>query len=58
LPRDNIDALAQALARLAQDAGLRERLGGAGRLTIEERYSFTARMEKIRGIYAAALGGN
>lgn len=49
------DQLASALARLVQDAGLRERLAAAGRQTVEQKHSFAARMEKIRGIYDRLL---
>lgn len=47
----NVGALAEALARLLTDAGLRERLRRAGRHTIETTYDFAARMQKIRALY-------
>jgi glycosyltransferase involved in cell wall biosynthesis len=43
--------LAAAVKRLAIDPGLRSRLARAGRATIEQGYSFAARMEKIRQVY-------
>jgi glycosyltransferase involved in cell wall biosynthesis len=43
--------LADALDRLRSDAALRDRLAAAGRSTVEERYSFAARMEKLARIY-------
>jgi glycosyltransferase involved in cell wall biosynthesis len=47
----SIDQLAAAIGRFASDAGLRARLGRAGRATIERDYSFATRMAKIRTIY-------
>jgi glycosyltransferase involved in cell wall biosynthesis len=44
-------ALARALAGLAADAALRDRLRRAGRATVEQHYSFEVRMRKIRAIY-------
>jgi glycosyltransferase involved in cell wall biosynthesis len=49
------EALAPALARLLRDDGLRTRYGREGRRTIETRYSFRVRMEKIRTIYDELL---
>jgi glycosyltransferase involved in cell wall biosynthesis len=50
------DDLTRALARLLGDPGLRARLGVQGRATVEARYSFEARMRKIRAIYDDLLG--
>ena len=47
----DVGGLAAGIRRLAGDPGLRSRLGQAGRRTIEEGYSFAARMEKIRRVY-------
>jgi glycosyltransferase involved in cell wall biosynthesis len=47
----NLDALTAALARLLTDAHLCTRLEHAAQRTIEARYSFAARMGKIRSIY-------
>jgi glycosyltransferase involved in cell wall biosynthesis len=52
----SVDALAQALGRLLADPGLRERLRQAGRETVERRYSFSARMDRIRAVYDELLG--
>jgi len=49
------DQLGSTLARLLVDAGLRGRLGEAGRWTVESRYSFERRMERIREIYDELL---
>jgi glycosyltransferase involved in cell wall biosynthesis len=43
------------LRRMLADAGLRARLAAAARWTIEERYSFRARMEKMRAVYDDVL---
>lgn len=45
------DALAAAIARLMRDAPLRERMGGAARETIATRFSLTAAVERLLGIY-------
>lgn len=49
------EGLAGALGRLLKDADLRERLGREGRSTIEARYGFAARMEKVAAIYDELL---
>lgn len=54
----DLAGLTQALARLLVDAPLRRRLSQAGRTTIETRYSFAARMDKIRAVYDDLLGRN
>lgn len=54
----DVEALAEALRRLLGDAALRRRLGRAGRETVEARYSFGSRMQKIRAIYDDLLGRN
>jgi len=51
----NGEELTQAITRLAGDAGLRQRLGQAGRRTIEERYDFARRMQKIANLYDRLL---
>jgi glycosyltransferase involved in cell wall biosynthesis len=52
---DNAAELTAALARLAGDAGLRSRLGQSARHTVEQRYSFARRMQKIGAIYDKLL---
>jgi glycosyltransferase involved in cell wall biosynthesis len=53
----SVDELAGALGRVLLDPDLRGRLGRAGRETIETRYSFAARMDRVRDIYDELLGG-
>jgi glycosyltransferase involved in cell wall biosynthesis len=53
---DSIGDLTTALARLARDGELRRRLGREGRRTVEDRYPFSVRMEKIARIYDRLLG--
>jgi glycosyltransferase involved in cell wall biosynthesis len=50
------DQLALALDRLLADQGLRDRLRQAGRATVETRFSFAARMDRIGAIYDRLLG--
>jgi glycosyltransferase involved in cell wall biosynthesis len=53
----SVDELVPALARLLESAEVRDRLRHEGRRTIEERYSFETRMQKIRALYDQLLGG-
>jgi glycosyltransferase involved in cell wall biosynthesis len=57
VPAGDVEALTGALTRLHGDAVLRERLGDAGRRTIEERFSFRERMTKIARLYDGLLKG-
>ncbi|NQT36021.1 MAG: glycosyltransferase [Planctomycetes bacterium] len=54
---DSDGPLIEALARLIGDAGLRARLAAAARRTVETRYSFARRMEKMRDVYDELLQG-
>jgi glycosyltransferase involved in cell wall biosynthesis len=56
VPPGDADALAAAINRLFEDPGLRTRLAHAGRATVEERFSFARRMEKVVAVYDAVLG--
>jgi glycosyltransferase involved in cell wall biosynthesis len=51
----NTEACGRALSRLYEDSQLRSRLGREARHTIELRYSFRARMQKILDIYEDVL---
>jgi glycosyltransferase involved in cell wall biosynthesis len=50
-------ALAQAIRRASHNAELRSKLAAAGRRTVEERYSFAVRMQKIAAVYDEVLAG-
>jgi glycosyltransferase involved in cell wall biosynthesis len=52
----SVDALAAGLERLVSDAAARDRLASAARRFVVERYSFAARMTKVRAIYDRLLG--
>jgi glycosyltransferase involved in cell wall biosynthesis len=52
---DSIDELTRGIVRLIGDAGLRTRLGQAGRRTIEQRYDFARRMQRIADLYDRLL---
>jgi glycosyltransferase involved in cell wall biosynthesis len=54
----SVDELTDGLTRLLRDPGLRDRLRLAGRRVVEARYSFEARMGKIRSIYDGLLAGS
>ncbi len=47
----SVDALTTALTTLIGEPGLRQRYAKAGRNTVETRYSFAVRMQKLRQIY-------
>ena len=53
---DDVTGLARALSTLLSDRPLRERLARAGRETVEKKYSFAVRMQKILAIYDDLLG--
>ncbi|TXT35451.1 MAG: Glycosyltransferase-like protein [Planctomycetota bacterium] len=48
---DDVDGLSVALSRLLHNEALKSSLSVAGRRTLEERYSFDARMRKIVAVY-------
>jgi glycosyltransferase involved in cell wall biosynthesis len=52
----SVEELAGALGRLLRDPELRRRLVWAGRRTVEEKYSFAVRMDKLRIMYDRLLG--
>jgi glycosyltransferase involved in cell wall biosynthesis len=52
---DREGELSAALERLIGEEALRHRLARAGRETIEARYSFAARMDKVRSLYEELL---
>lgn len=47
----SVEELTRAVARLLKNADLRDRLGRAGRATVETRYSFASRMDRIKALY-------
>jgi glycosyltransferase involved in cell wall biosynthesis len=55
-PRDPA-RLADALARLVADSGLRARMGAAGRTLAEQRFSVKEVVRRTLAVYAAALQG-
>jgi glycosyltransferase involved in cell wall biosynthesis len=54
---DDAQQLTSALAEVLANAELRKTLAAAGRKVIEEQFSFSRRMEKIRAVYDDVLHG-
>ncbi|MDQ3889807.1 MAG: glycosyltransferase, partial [Actinomycetota bacterium] len=48
-------ALAERLAELARDAGLRHRMGAAGRRRAEEQFDLSRQLDGLESLYRAAL---
>ncbi|MEZ6139633.1 MAG: glycosyltransferase [Zavarzinella sp.] len=57
IPPGEISALAESIRRLVHDDSLRVQLAQAGRKTVESRYSFARRMQKLAQIYDAMFQG-
>ena len=55
VPRDDVAALAAALARLALDAPLRERLGTAGRAHVSATYDWPRCVDAMEAAYARTI---
>ena len=51
VPRDSPSALAEAIARLIGDAGLRRRLGAAGRQRVQQCYEWTECVNRMVTLY-------
>lgn len=51
----DLDGLTTALAELLKADGLRERFRAAGRHTVETRYSFATRMQRLKRLYDELL---
>jgi glycosyltransferase involved in cell wall biosynthesis len=56
VPSGDLPSLTRAIGRAIDDLNLRERLATAARRTIDERYSFDARMKKVAAVYDDLLG--
>lgn len=57
VPASDPAALAEALERLARDAGLRARMGAAARLRVLQGYTDAHVSETLRNVYRSLLGG-
>lgn len=55
VPRDDVPALQAALKRLVLDAGLRERLGAAGRAHVERHYDWDHCVDLMEHCYADTI---
>jgi glycosyltransferase involved in cell wall biosynthesis len=56
VPVDDAEALADAMARLAEDASLRARFGAAARRLVEEKFSADAIGQEIVALYDKMIG--
>jgi glycosyltransferase involved in cell wall biosynthesis len=52
---DDVEALSNAMVRLASDRGLRDRLGAAARAEVAERFSPDRQLSATRAVYLRAL---
>jgi glycosyltransferase involved in cell wall biosynthesis len=57
VPRENVSALADALRRLIEDAGLRQQLGQTGREHVASHYSWPDSLLLMEEVYVRALAG-
>jgi glycosyltransferase involved in cell wall biosynthesis len=55
IPPRNSEALVAAILQLRDDAGLRERLGGAGLMVARERFSAKVMLDEMERVFTAAL---
>lgn len=55
VPVDDSESLAAALSRVLSEKNLADTLAARGRRTIEERFSFQARMDKVCAVYEELL---
>ncbi|RYZ62732.1 MAG: glycosyltransferase, partial [Proteobacteria bacterium] len=53
-PAQFVAKLASAMVRLASDPALRERMGRAGRLKIEQQYTWSSKIDRMLEYYRAA----
>jgi glycosyltransferase involved in cell wall biosynthesis len=51
VPGEDVDALSSALSRVIADPGLRERMGSAGRLLVEQHYTWDKIAEQALNLY-------
>jgi glycosyltransferase involved in cell wall biosynthesis len=54
----SVEQMTEALDRLVTDEALRERFRAAGRRTVETRFDFAVRMDKLRRLYDEMSGRN
>jgi glycosyltransferase involved in cell wall biosynthesis len=57
VPHRDTTALADAIVRLAEDAGLRARLGAAGRARVASLFSAPAMVRRLGDFYATVMSG-
>ena len=57
VPKRDVTAAARALARLVEDAGLRRRMGEAGRAHVRSHYAWEDNLDRMLAIYGAVVVG-
>ena len=58
VPPDNPEALADALTEFMGDAPLRQRMGDAGKIFVQDRFDFDHFLDAHEALYASALKGH
>jgi len=57
VPAGDPSALARAMTEVSRDNELAQRLGEAGRKTVEERFDLVKQLDRLQDVLAQTLGG-
>lgn len=55
VPASDVDALAEALARLMDEPDLRQRLAASGRLRVQEQYDLARNVQALAAFFAERI---
>ncbi len=58
VPPDDVEALSAAILKLANDKGLREKMGAAGRLFVERNYTWERSLDQMSALYERIIDEN